>query len=94
MTSNKYLLNKKTFLKKWNNNVCSSDFDSNISGFSVGGYVNFVLERPCPEKYYGSPKCYTYTYRTNNSSNQNLKRVYVKKPWENFDDVLEEKDNG
>jgi len=35
-----------------------------------------------------------YTYRTNNSSNQNLKRVYVKKPWENFDDVLEEKDNG
>ena len=93
MTSNKYLLNKKTFLKKWNNNVCSSDFDSNIA-VSVGGYVNFVLEGPCPEKYYGSPKCYTYTYRTNNPSNRNLKRVYVKKPWENFDDVLEEKDNG
>ena len=65
-----------------------------ILAVSVGGYVNFVLEGPCPENYYGSPKCYTYTYRTYNSSNQNLKRVYVKKPWENFDDVLEEKDNG
>ena len=65
-----------------------------ILAVSVGGYVNFVLEGPCPEKYYGSPKCYTYTYSTNNPSNRNLKRVYVKKPWENFDDVLEEKDNG
>ena len=32
-----------------------------ILAVSVGGYVNFVLEGPCPEKYYGSPKCYTYT---------------------------------
>jgi len=42
-----------------------------ILAVSVGGYVNFVLEGPCPEKYYGSPKCYTYTYRTNNPSNRN-----------------------
>ena len=59
-----------------------------ILAVSVGGYVNFVLEGPCPEKYYGSQKCYTYSYRTNNPS-RNIKRVYVKKPWENFDDVLE-----
>ena len=26
-----------------------------ILAVSVGGYVNFVLEGPCPEKYYGSP---------------------------------------
>ena len=65
-----------------------------ILAVSVGGYVNFVLEGPCPEKYYGSPKCYTYTYRTNNPSNLNLRRVYVKKAWENFDDVLDEKTMG
>ena len=34
--SNRYLLNKKLFLKRWNNNVCSSDFDSNISSFGGG----------------------------------------------------------
>ena len=65
-----------------------------ILAVSVGGYVNFVLEGPCPEKFYGSPKCYSYTYRTNNQNTRNLKRVYVKKPWESFDDVLKEKDNG
>ncbi len=32
-----------------------------VLAVSVGGYVNFVLEGPCPKKYYGSPKCYTYT---------------------------------
>jgi len=65
-----------------------------IIAVSLGGYINFVLEEPCPEKFYGSPKCYTYTYRTNNPSKRNLKRVYVKKPWENFENVLEEKNNG
>ena len=46
-----------------------------IIAVSLGGYINFVLEEPCPEKYYGSPKCYTYTYRTNNPSKRNLKRL-------------------
>ena len=42
-----------------------------ILAVSVGGYVNFVLEGPCPEQYFGSQKCYTFTYRTNNPSNRN-----------------------
>ena len=37
-----------------------------IVAVSVGTYVNFALEEPCPEKYFGTQKCYTYTYKTNN----------------------------
>tara|TARA_B100000029_G_C17392865_1_gene894087 strand:- start:93 stop:311 length:219 start_codon:yes stop_codon:yes gene_type:complete len=58
---------------------------------SVGGYVNFALEEPCPEEFYGTSKCYTYTYSTNNSSNRHIKRVYIKKVWENFEDVSDDK---
>ena len=65
-----------------------------ILAVSVGGYVNFVLEGPFPEKYFGPPTGSNNTYRTNNRTNRNLKRVYVKKPWKNFDEVLKEKDNG
>ena len=57
---------------------------------SVGSYVSFALDEPCPEEFYGTPKCYVHTYSTNNSSNRDLKRVYMKKPWENFEDVADE----
>ena len=35
-----------------------------IVAVSVGTYVNFALEEPCPEKYFGTQKCYTYTYKS------------------------------
>ena len=58
---------------------------------SVVSYVNFALEEPCPEEFYGTPECYTYTYSVNNSSNRNIKRVYIKKIWGNFENVSDEK---
>ena len=64
-----------------------------IIAVSVGSFINFALEEPCPEKLYGSPKCYTYTYRIHNKNNlDSKKRVYIKKPWVSFDDVHEEKE--
>ena len=65
-----------------------------ILAVSVGSYVNFALEEPCPKKFYGSPKCYAYTYRTHNQNNlySTKKRIYIKKPWVSFEDVLEEKE--
>tara|TARA_B100001250_G_C19340937_1_gene589015 strand:- start:294 stop:506 length:213 start_codon:yes stop_codon:yes gene_type:complete len=59
---------------------------------SVGGYVNFALEEPCPEKYFGSQKCYIYSYPTYNKNNlYSKKRIYIKKPWASFDETNEEK---
>ena len=64
-----------------------------ILAVSVGSYVNFALEEPCPEKYYGSQKCYTYSYKTHNQNHSNSKkRVYIKKPWVSFDDVNDKKE--
>ena len=64
-----------------------------ILAVSVGSYVNFALEEPCPEKFYGSPKCYTYTYRIHNQNNlDSKKRVYIKKPWVSFDNVDDKKE--
>ena len=60
---------------------------------SLGSYVNFALEEPCPEKYYGTQKCYTYTYNVHNQNNiYSKKRVYIKKPWISFDGVHDKKE--
>ena len=62
---------------------------------SIAGYVHFALGGPCPEKYHGSLKCYYYTYRTTDDpSNRQIKRVYLKKPWVTLDDVPDNENNG
>ena len=59
-----------------------------VLAVSIGSYVNFALEEPCPEKYYGTSKCYIYTYKSNDKGNfYYKKRVYIKKPWVSFEDV-------
>ena len=64
-----------------------------ILAVSMGSYINFALEEPCPEKFYGSPKCYIYTYKIRNQNNYySKKRVYIKKPWVSLDEGLEEKE--
>ena len=60
---------------------------------SLGSYVNFALEEPCPEKYYGTQKCYTYSYRIHNKKNLgSKKRIYIKKPWVSFEDAQNKKE--
>tara|TARA_Y100001970_G_scaffold291886_1_gene430843 strand:+ start:2425 stop:2703 length:279 start_codon:yes stop_codon:yes gene_type:complete len=64
-----------------------------ILAVSVGSYVNFALEEPCPEKYYGTPKCYIYTYEIYDKKNfYSKKRIYIKKPWVSIDDSIDKKE--
>ena len=64
-----------------------------ILAVSVGSYVNFALEEPCPEKYYGSSKCYLYTYKIHNKNKYySKKRVYIKKPWISLDEDIKKKE--